>query len=141
MLLSAMVVAIVVLAGVARVYLGVHWGSDVLAGLLVGSVCLIGLLWAYYKLKAGHLELLGLQFHVTQRPSSKRNWANLSFWAGRFAVHLPNPGITDKPADKEQRLASTPVSSTQDASLRFDQEMDDHSQNLSESEPRFQARG
>ena len=83
LLLPAIAASIVVLAGVARVYIGVHWASDVLGGLLLGVVSLVGLLWVYYKLEAGHLELLGLQFHVTQRRRTTRNRAEMSLWPGR----------------------------------------------------------
>ena len=73
MLLPAITASIIALAGIARVYMGVHWASDVLGGLLLGVATLIGLLWVYHKLEAGHLELLGLQFDIMQRRSTKRN--------------------------------------------------------------------
>ena len=78
LLLPAIAASIIALAGVARVYLGVHWVSDVLGGLLLGLVTLVSLLWAYTRLRAGHMELLGLQFHVTERHSSKRNLPDIS---------------------------------------------------------------
>ena len=56
--------SIVILAGVARVYLGVHWTSDVLGGFFLGSAALGGLLWVYAGLSAGCLEFLGLEFRV-----------------------------------------------------------------------------
>ena len=77
-LVPAIAASITVLAGIARVYLGVHWTSDVLGGLLLGVVTLVGLLWIYSKLKAGYMELLGLQFHVTERSSRKRNLTDIS---------------------------------------------------------------
>ncbi len=106
LLLPAIAASIIVLAGVARVYMGVHWASDVLGGLLLGVVSVAGLLWVYYRLEAGHLELLGLQFHVTQprspkvNRSPKRNWAEISLWPGRSTVHLADSGLTNKLADK-----------------------------------------
>ena len=59
-------VSIVAMAALARVYLGAHWPSDVLGGLLLGSVTLAGLLWVYAGLSAGCLEFLGLEFRVTR---------------------------------------------------------------------------
>ena len=44
-LAPAMGLSIVVLAGVSRVNMGVHWPSDVLGSLLLGSAVLGGLLW------------------------------------------------------------------------------------------------
>ena len=61
--------SIVVLAGVARVYLGVHWTSDVLGGFFLGSAALGGLLWIYAGLSAGYLEFLGLGFRVRRHGS------------------------------------------------------------------------
>ena len=81
-------VSIIVLAGIARVYLGVHWASDVLGGLLLGIVSLAGLLWVYSGMKTGHLELLGLQFRVTQCHSPKPNWAGISLGSRRSRVRL-----------------------------------------------------
>ncbi len=66
-LLLAIAASIVGLAGVSRVYLGVHWPSDVLGGLLLGSVALAGLLWVYAGLRSGYLGILGLEFRVTER--------------------------------------------------------------------------
>ena len=69
MLLPTIATAIVVLAGISRVYLGVHWPSDVLGGALLGSVALAGLLWIYAGLRSGYLGILGLEFRVTERRS------------------------------------------------------------------------
>ena len=59
-------------AGLARVYFGVHWTSDVLGGLLLGSVALAVLLWVYTGMKAGYVQLLGLQFHVSESGRTNR---------------------------------------------------------------------
>ena len=61
--------SIVVLAGVARVNMGVHWTSDVLGGFFLGSAALGGLLWVYSGLSAGYLEFLGLEFRVKRQVS------------------------------------------------------------------------
>lgn len=72
LLLPPMAAAIVVLVGLARIYMGVHWTSDVLGGLLLGGVALAGLLWIYAGLRAEHIEFLGLQFRVTEHHSGKQ---------------------------------------------------------------------
>ena len=69
LLAPAMGISIVVLAGVARISMGVHWPSDVLGSLFLGSAVLGGLLWVYAGLSAGYLEFLGLEFRVTRRGS------------------------------------------------------------------------
>ncbi len=69
LLAPALGISIVVLAGVARVNLGVHWPSDVLGSLFLGSAVLGGLLWVYAGLSAGYLEFLGLEFRVRRRGS------------------------------------------------------------------------
>ncbi len=38
-------VAMILLVGASRVYLGAHWPSDVLGGYVAGSVCLVLLIW------------------------------------------------------------------------------------------------
>jgi membrane-associated phospholipid phosphatase len=65
LLAPALGISIVAMAAVARVYLGEHWPSDVLGGLLLGSVTLAGLLWVYAGLSAGCIEFLGLESRVT----------------------------------------------------------------------------
>ena len=59
--LAALFVVAVLLTGLSRIYLGRHWPSDVLGGLLVGSVAL----WALWK-AASHTLLAG-----SLRPSTK----------------------------------------------------------------------
>lgn len=65
--LQAAAASIIPLAGLARIYRGAHWPSDVLGGLLLGGAALAALLWVYARLRAGHLAFLGLEFSVVRR--------------------------------------------------------------------------
>jgi undecaprenyl-diphosphatase len=47
-LLVVALIALVVVAGPVRIYLGEHWPSDVLAGLLLGSLCLPLMIGIYH---------------------------------------------------------------------------------------------
>jgi undecaprenyl-diphosphatase len=55
--LFAVCCALVVLVGPSRVFLGAHWPSDVIAGYLLGSVCLV--------------LLVGIEEHVNRAPYAR----------------------------------------------------------------------
>ena len=41
--------AAIVAVGASRVYLGVHWPSDVLGGYILGAICVVAILWVRKK--------------------------------------------------------------------------------------------
>lgn len=53
-------------AGLARVYRGAHWPSDVMGGLLLGAAALSVLIWMYAQLTAGRIRLFGVEFTVSK---------------------------------------------------------------------------
>jgi undecaprenyl-diphosphatase len=54
MVVLAGLIALILLIGTSRVYLGVHWPGDVIGGYLIGGILLTALIWFHRARKAHH---------------------------------------------------------------------------------------
>jgi undecaprenyl-diphosphatase len=50
-LIAAALIFIILLTGISRIYLGIHWPSDVLGGYLVGATLLAMLIYLYHNVR------------------------------------------------------------------------------------------
>ena len=68
------IVAMLTLASFSRVESGAHWPSDVLGSLLLGSVWLMGLIWAYGRMRRDKVPIPGLSLlrRLRSRPAPER---------------------------------------------------------------------
>jgi undecaprenyl-diphosphatase len=94
LLLGLLLLALIILVGPSRMYLGEHWASDVLGAYLMGSLTLILTLWFYQWGKS--------RFHFDQPVASEDNSSeDLSIRDEASRFHSPIPITSQKDASHE----------------------------------------
>ena len=100
------IVAMLTLASFSRVDSGAHWPSDVLGSLLLGGVWLMGLIWAYGRMRRDQVPLPGLSLVRRLRSTPAPDSADGLRTAGSIAstVYLDDKAGTASKIYRPPRL-------------------------------------